>query len=387
MSFLNSLLRATNFRSPLLRTLVPSVGAAFAIQAAFAVPSILAQSERFYDLSGSLTHLTVIALSLYLPALRARAAGGAPLQLPSLLEPFTNPSGAALNWRQVALSGAAAIWTIRLGSYLFQRITQQGSDSRFDEIKKSPPKFFAAWMAQATWVSLVLMPVVALNSVPAAALASAGALVGLTDALGLGLYAGGLGFEVVADRQKSRWMAEKKAKQHDEEFMTRGLWSTSQFPNYFGESTLWTGIATLAAGALASKPAQAALGFGGLGGRLGVAALAAVSPLFTTFLLLKVSGVPLSEKKYDKRYGDRKDYQQWKKNTPRLVPELEQFRALCKGHVVLGLMLKLLNADVWDFLDLSGLVYRQGVDTGFDNHEDMRTNKTVKIAPMSLLRA
>lgn len=113
MSFLNSLLRATNFRSPLLRTLVPSVGAAFAIQAAFAVPSILAQSERFYDLSGSLTHLTVIALSLYLPALRARAAGGAPLELPSLLEPFTNPSGAVLNWRQVALSGAAAIWTIR----------------------------------------------------------------------------------------------------------------------------------------------------------------------------------------------------------------------------------------------------------------------------------
>lgn len=81
-------------------------------------------------------------------------------------------------------------------------------------------------MAQATWVSLVLMPVVALNSVPAAALASTGVLVSLTDVLGLGLYAGGLGFEVVADRQKSRWMAEKKAKQHDEEFMTRGLWST-----------------------------------------------------------------------------------------------------------------------------------------------------------------
>ena len=47
-----------------------------------------------------------------------------------------------------------------------------------------------------------------------------------------------------------------------------------------------------------------------------------VSPAFSATLLLKVSGVPLSEKKYDKRFGDRKDYQEWKKNTPRLIPNL-----------------------------------------------------------------
>jgi len=41
-----------------------------------------------------------------------------------------------------------------------------------------------------------------------------------------------------------------------------------------------------------------------------------------TFLLLKVSGVPLSEKKYDKKYGDRKEYQEWKKNTPMFIPKL-----------------------------------------------------------------
>lgn len=57
MTLVNSLLHLTNFRNPFLRTLVPSIGAAFAIQTAVAIPSILAQSERFYDLSGSLTYV------------------------------------------------------------------------------------------------------------------------------------------------------------------------------------------------------------------------------------------------------------------------------------------------------------------------------------------
>lgn len=50
--------------------------------------------------------------------------------------------------------------------------------------------------------------------------------------------------------------------------------------------------------------------------------MAYISPLFTTFLVTKVSGIPLSENKYDKRYGDRKDYQEWKKNTPKFFPKI-----------------------------------------------------------------
>ena len=100
------------------RTLIPSVGAAFAIQAAVAVPSILAQSERFYDLSGSLTYLSVTALSLYLPTLRARAAaslaGKVKPAFPSLLDAFTGKGGPnGLNWRQVVLSTAVTIWATR----------------------------------------------------------------------------------------------------------------------------------------------------------------------------------------------------------------------------------------------------------------------------------
>lgn len=114
MTLTSTLLHLTNFRNPFLKTLLPSVGAAFAIQAAVAVPSILTQSERFYDLSGSLTYISVTALSLYLPALRARAAaslaGKAQPAFPSLLDAFSGNGGQnGLNWRQVVISTAVAV--------------------------------------------------------------------------------------------------------------------------------------------------------------------------------------------------------------------------------------------------------------------------------------
>ncbi|CAN9379758.1 unnamed protein product [Alternaria alternata] len=275
MTLLQTLLRTTAFKNPLLRTLVPSVALAYGIQAAVAVPSIAAQTERYYDLSGSLTYLS-------------------------------------------------------LGSYLYKRIqSDEGRDSRFDSIRTSPPKFFVAFFAQATWVSLCTLPVILVNSVPRSAYATS--LLGkavsskpyLTDILGLAIFVFGLTFEVVADRQKDAWVQGKKQKKHSEEFLTHGLWSKSRHPNYFGEATLWSGIAIAAAGLLVRQPAQAALGLsGGLGGQVLVAGMCAASPAFVSFLLLKVSGVPLSENKYDERYGDRKDYQKWKRETPMFVPKI-----------------------------------------------------------------
>jgi steroid 5-alpha reductase family enzyme len=214
--------------------------------------------------------------------------------------------------------------------YLFTRISDDdGKDSRFDSIRTSPSKFYGAFFAQATWVSLCTMPVVLVNSLPRTAFVATGlsgalsARPYLTDILGLALFVFGLAFEVTADRQKSKWVQEKKAKKHSEEFLTHGLWSKSRHPNYFGESTLWTGIAIAAAGLLVRQPAQAALGLSGLGamGQVLVTGLCAASPAFVTFLLLKVSGVPLSENKYDAKYGDRKDYQKWKRETPMFVPK------------------------------------------------------------------
>ncbi|KAF7553172.1 hypothetical protein G7Z17_g3835 [Cylindrodendrum hubeiense] len=303
----------------LLRALLPPLSAALALQAAVAVPSIAAHSDRVYDLSGAATFITVGALSLYLPSIRA---AGAPVlsSLVAILRGRGPALAGSLNWRQVLLTGAVGIWTVRLGSYLFRRNVAHGTDSRFDEIKHSAPRFAVAFFFQALWVTLCLTPVLLVNAVPRAALATG---VTVIDVLGLSLWAGGFAFEVVADSQKSRWAREKREKVHDEEFLTGGLFAWSRFPHYFGEITLWTGLATAAAGILARKPAQLALGFsGGIAGVAVTTALSFISPAFSAFLLLKVSGIPLSEAKYDKRYGDREDYQEWKKNTPKLIPRL-----------------------------------------------------------------
>ena len=125
---LNTLLHASNFRNPFLRTLVPSIVLAYGIQAAVAIPSILAQSERFYDLSGSVTYISCTALSLFMPAIRARAAArvtGTPLPaFPSLLSAFSGTAGPlGLNWRQVLLSTAVSIWATRCeSSFLEQEV-------------------------------------------------------------------------------------------------------------------------------------------------------------------------------------------------------------------------------------------------------------------------
>ncbi|PHH65959.1 hypothetical protein CDD81_907 [Ophiocordyceps australis] len=306
------LLRLTSFRSPLLRTLVPSVAAAFALQACVAVPSVAAQSERFYDVSGSATVLAVGALSLYLPALRARAAG----------EPVQLAFWHMWRWwslRQVLVTGLAAVWTLRLGSYLFARILAHGHDSRFDSLRSRPPAFFAAFMAQAAWVSAMLAPVIALNAVPPSV---APALL-VSDVLGLALWAAGFGLEVAADAQKSKWAQAKRRKEHDQDFLSSGLFAWCRFPNYLGEITLWSGIATIAAGALAQRPVQRALGFpSGPRGILATTALSFFSPVFSAYLITQVSGVPLTEQIYDERYGHRKDYKQWRHNTPRLLPKI-----------------------------------------------------------------
>ena len=82
---------------------------------------------------------------------------------------------------------------------------------------------------------------------------------------------------------------------------------------------LWTGLAVVGAGVLTRGSVRTALG--GISVATGLA-VAAVSPAFTSFILLKLSGVPMSEPKYDKRYGDRADYQAWKRNTPLFFPKL-----------------------------------------------------------------
>lgn len=216
------------FKNAALSTLVPSIAAAYGIQAAVAIPSIVFQNEQFYDLSGSLTFLTCTAISLYMPALRARSlAASQGLPKPAF------PSLGSFGPRKLVLSAMVVIWASRLGSFLFQRIKKAGKDPRFDDIKPKPLSFFGAFMAQATWVTLVAAPVMAVNAIPTASLPALGAL----EVIGLATWIFGMGFEIVADRQKSAWREAKNNKKHHEEFISSGLWSKSRHPNYFVSSS------------------------------------------------------------------------------------------------------------------------------------------------------
>jgi hypothetical protein len=119
MTLLQTLLKATAFRNPLLRTLVPSVALAYGIQSAVAVPSIAGQTERFYDLSGSVTYLSCTALSLFLPYLRAKSAGTITGGLAEYLS-APAPGQSLWFWRQAVLSAAVGLWATRCRSFHIQ---------------------------------------------------------------------------------------------------------------------------------------------------------------------------------------------------------------------------------------------------------------------------
>ncbi len=120
MSLLQSLLHVTDFQNGFCGMRFRAWRPPSPCRRPWPVPSMLAQTERFYDLSGAVTNISVAALSLYLPVLRARQAGGGGSgagPLPGILEPFTSPATAAFNWRQVALTAAATVWATRRMSF------------------------------------------------------------------------------------------------------------------------------------------------------------------------------------------------------------------------------------------------------------------------------
>ncbi|KAJ7746350.1 hypothetical protein B0H16DRAFT_1557120 [Mycena metata] len=276
--------------------LIPAATSAYALQTLLAMIFVPQQNEKYYDLGGAAGFLSTVFVSLYYPALRTKFVGGNAGPLPSIW---------SFAPRQLLLSAALGIWSVRLGSFLASRAIKAGGDSRFDEIKKDPKRFTYFWLAQATWVFLVGLPVYMVNALPAPLHPA----LGIRDYAAFGLFAGSFIFEVVADRQKTAWRRAKDAKQHDEKFITRGLWSISRHPNYVGEVGIWTGIWALASGTLATPLFP-----------LGTVALTAVSPLLTWFLVRKVSGVPPLEKAGDKKFGGDEKWAQYKRTVPIFWP-------------------------------------------------------------------
>ncbi len=241
---------------------------AFAINWLAFLPSNAAKTEMYYDLTGSITYLTVTVAAVLLSD--------------------------ELDARAVIAGLLVIVWSLRLGSFLFRRIRREGKDARFDEIKVSPLRFFSAWTIQGLWVLLTaacaLAIITGVERVPLGWIGIAGILVWVT----------GFGIEVVADRQKSAFKADPA---NEGRFIATGLWAWSRHPNYFGEIVLWTGIAIMALPVLS-----------------GWRWVTLISPFFVTLLLTRVSGIPMLEARAEKRWGDEEAFRRYTETTPVLIP-------------------------------------------------------------------
>jgi steroid 5-alpha reductase family enzyme len=249
-----------------------AVGLAYLVQWIVFVPSFLAQTEKYFDLTGGLTYISITLLVLFLSP------------------------GALTDPRSLLLAALVVVWAARLGTFLYQRIHKAGKDDRFDELKPSFIRFLNVWTIQGLWVTFTAAAAwVAIASATRVGL-DVFALVGFL------VWAFGFGFEVIADNQKSRFNADPANKG---KFIHTGLWAKSRHPNYFGEITLWVGVAIIAIPSLQ-----------------GWQWVAMISPLFVALLLLRISGIPLLQAKAEKKWGGQADYEEYKKETPVLIPRL-----------------------------------------------------------------
>ncbi|KAJ3898755.1 hypothetical protein F5879DRAFT_979451 [Lentinula edodes] len=273
----------------------PSLATSYIVQAVFALVFVPQRNEKYYDLGGAVGFISTTFASLYYPSLRKSVMGGKFLPLPPLSH-FAP--------RQLILSAALGIWITRLGSFLVQAF-KAGGDSRFDEVKHKPVHFTFYWFMQATWVFIVGLPVYLANTIPK----NVHPPMSTRDYLSIGLFASSFFFEALADRQKTIWRRRRDAKEHDEKFITSGLWSLSRHPNYVGEVGIWAGIWGLSTTALQTPYFPR-----------GTVAIAAISPIFTYFLLRKLSGVPPLEKAGDKRFGTDPKWHEYKRTVPIFWP-------------------------------------------------------------------
>jgi|TARA_B100001059_G_scaffold13513_2_gene10866 steroid 5-alpha reductase family enzyme len=233
------------------------------------IPAYMFQTEKFFDLTGSITYSSVFIYCIYL------ATSG------------------DLNWGSLVISILVILWAGRLGTFLFTRIAKDGEDKRFRTIKPDIAQFFMTWTLQGMWVSLCSL--CAITGIAS----DTGIIVNNIFYIGLVMFIGGFAIEIVADQQKTAFRA---IPENRNKFITSGLWSKSRHPNYFGEIALWTGVAVMSFSSLS-----------------GIEYLTLISPIFTYLLLVKISGVRMLEGRGQKTWGDDEEYIAYMKNTPMVM--------------------------------------------------------------------
>tara|TARA_B100001142_G_scaffold322622_1_gene371209 strand:+ start:10422 stop:11261 length:840 start_codon:yes stop_codon:yes gene_type:complete len=238
----------------------------FLIQWVSFIPAYFFQTEKYFDLTGSITYLFSVSALL-------------------------NITGTT-KITDIIVVFCVAVWAVRLGLFLFNRIVKDGEDKRFRNIKPNFTRFFMTWTLQGTWVSMCLLCVLT-------ALSSTNGIIH-SYLFYVGLFVFNIGFliEIVADNQKTIFRNDKKNK---DKFITTGLWKYSRHPNYLGEIILWFGISVMSFSSLEN------LQFFTL-----------ISPIFVYFLLVYVSGVRMLEDSGKKKWGHLDSYKKYINNTPKI---------------------------------------------------------------------
>lgn len=194
----------------------------------------------------------------------------------------------------------ATVWAARLSVRIYFRNAGKPEDFRYKEWRDAWGKtfvlrsFLQVYLLQGAIIFLVALPLSLLN------IYGAGTGIGPVAALGFSLWAIGFFFEAVGDYQLARFLGNPSNKG---KIMDQGLWRYTRHPNYFGESLMWWGLALVAY--VTIEP------FMGL-----PAPLVFIGPVLITFLLLKVSGVPLLEK----RFSGKPEWEAYKMKTSVFLP-------------------------------------------------------------------
>jgi steroid 5-alpha reductase family enzyme len=232
------------------------------------IPSYIYQTEHYFDLIGSISYISIVL--------------------------FTFLALNNLDVRSILIGLLIMVWAVRLGSFLFIRVKRDGKDNRFTVMKTKFWWFLFTWTIGGLWVFITM-------AAGLAAMTSAKVVpLGWFALIGIFLWLEGFLVEVVADHQKTRFRSKKE---NQGRFINEGLWSFSRHPNYYGEITLWLGIAFIAFPVLQ-----------------GWQLLTLISPIFVYILLTRISGVTMLERRADKKWGDDPEYQRYKETTSSLIP-------------------------------------------------------------------
>ncbi|MCR4408921.1 MAG: DUF1295 domain-containing protein [Candidatus Saccharicenans sp.] len=195
--------------------------------------------------------------------------------------------------RQLLTAVLVFIWGTRLSWHIYKRNKGKPEDYRYANWRQKWGKnfvlrsYFQIFILQGFFMLVILTPVLLVFKNRTAGL-------NLLDFLGLAVWLAGFFFEATADYQLRQF---KKNPENRGRLITTGLWKYSRHPNYFGESVMWWGLFLIA--------------LSGPGGWPGI-----ISPLTITWLLTRVSGVPLLEKKY----AGNQEFEAYKARTSAFFP-------------------------------------------------------------------